>query len=165
MDSLLLDTNIILDADSANILEYINCAKFSVSKVVLADEVVKQIKDFNSKFREINETYDELIWASDETKSNKTISFYDALNTIIAKNRRMTLVTGDRNLIKFAEKYNVECFGTIRLLELLIEEKMIDPELIIQSLEKLKEDKTRRIPEKLMDESIKKIKANYLCNI
>ena len=61
MDSLLLDTNIILDADSANILEYINCAKFSVSKVVLADEVVKQIKDFNSKFREINETHDELI--------------------------------------------------------------------------------------------------------
>ena len=61
MDTLLLDTNIILDADSANILEYINCAKFSVSKVVLADEVVKQIKDFNSKFREINETHDELI--------------------------------------------------------------------------------------------------------
>ena len=164
MDSLLLDTNIILDADSANILEYINCAKFSVSKVVLADEVVKQIKDFNSKFREINETYDELIWASDETKSNKTISFYDALNTIVARNRKMILVTGDQKLIKFAKQYNVECFGTIRLLELLIEENLIAPEIVIQALEILINDKTRRIPKKLVEACINKIKT-YLCKV
>lgn len=164
MDSLLLDTNIILDADSANILEYINCAKFSVSKVVLADEVVKQIKDFNSKFREINETYDELIWASDETKSNKAISFYDALNTIVARNRKMILVTGDQKLIKFAKQYNIECFGTIRLLELLIEENLIAPEIVIQALEILINDKTRRIPKKLVEDCINKIKT-YLCKV
>ena len=126
---------------------------------------MKQKRDINSKFREINETYEEIIWAVEETKINRTISFYDALNTIVAKNRGMTLVTGDQKLIKFAKKYNVECFGTIRLLELLIEEEFIKPDTVIQALLILKEDKIRRIPKKLIEESIDKINKQYLCAV
>ena len=64
MNSLLLDTNIIIDAVSAGILGYLNCSNFSISNLVLNGEVLKQITNITPAFNIINETSNELIEAT-----------------------------------------------------------------------------------------------------
>ena len=64
MNSLLLDTNIIIDAVSTEILGYINCINFSISNLVLNGEVLKQIPNIIPAFNIINETSNELIGAT-----------------------------------------------------------------------------------------------------
>ena len=52
MDSFILDTNIIIDALSARILDYLNFNLFYVSQVVFKEEIIKQIQillNFNLK--------------------------------------------------------------------------------------------------------------------
>lgn len=95
MNSLLLDTNIIIDAVSAEILGYLNCSNFSISNLVLNGKVLKQIPNIIPAFNIINETSNELIGATNYISNNKSISFYDAINAVIAKERGMILVTGD----------------------------------------------------------------------
>lgn len=159
---LLLDTNIIIDAKSAEILGYINCNEFSVSSVVLKEEVLKQVTNFNfSLLNIIKETYLELELAMTFYEINKGISFYDALNTAIAKERKFTLVTGDQKLIKFAKNIGVDCIGIIKLLELMIAESLISPLQCIEGLEKLLNDPSRRIPINLVNNFIEKIKDYY----
>ena len=163
MISLLLDTNIIIDAVSAGILEYLNCNMFYISSVVLNEEVLKQVSQLNPiLFTILNETPNELILATRFSKDNKRISFYDALNVSISKERNMVLVTGDNRLIEFAKLYDVNCIGTVKLLELMVESKIIDPIKCKDGLIMLRQDNTRRIPIKLIDELIEKIESKYL---
>ena len=56
MDSFLLDTNIIIDANSARILKHLNYMSFYVSQVVFKEEMNKQIPDLcNYNLNTINE--------------------------------------------------------------------------------------------------------------
>ena len=156
MSNFLLDTNVIIDAYSANILHYLNYSEFMVSQVVFKEEVSKQIPICRDNLNLINESFDELISAEQYKGNNKQISFYDALNLAIAKQRNLTLVTGDQNLVKFAIKNDVKCIGTLKLIEILVENKLIDIKESINALNKLKQDVTRRIPHNLIDVLIKK---------
>lgn len=127
MNDYLLDTNVIIDFASAEILKSLNFENINVSSVVLREEILKQLPDFNfESINIINESYLEMEEAYKYKMENKKISFYDALNLCIAKNRKMQLVTGDQQLIKFAVQKEVKCFGTIKLLELMVELKKID---------------------------------------
>lgn len=166
MIKLLLDTNILVDAFSAGILEILNCNLFSISNVVLFDEISKLLPYFEpSKINIIFESIKEIDLANSLCISNKRISYYDYLNYVIAKERNMTLVTGDQKLLKFAKENNVNCIGTIRLIELLIEDGLITPKDSICALELLANDRTRRIPKILVDETIQEIKKNYFQTI
>ena len=152
LDSYLLDTNIVVDALSANILNKLFIPQFKVLRIVLLEEIKKQIKDFNINSNNIlNETYEEITEAFNLSKTKKNISYYDALNLIVASKRKMILVTGDQLLIKNAKEFGVTCFGTIKLFKLLLENNYININECETSLRKLKEDKKRRIPEKLID--------------
>ena len=152
LDSYLLDTNIVVDALSANILNKLFIPQFKVLRIVLLEEINKQIKDFNINSNNIlNETYEEITEAFNLSKTKKNISYYDALNLIVASKRKMILVTGDQLLIKNAREFGVTCFGTIKLFKLLLENNYINITECETSLRKLKEDKKRRIPEKLID--------------
>ena len=163
MDSFLLDTNIIVDAFSAGILECLNYKSFFVSYVVLKEEIIKQVPvGYYTYLNTLNEKADELLAAQKYSDLNKSISFYDALNCVLAKEREMTLVTGDQQLIKFANKNGVNCIGTIRLIELLIDKELLNADKSIDALEKLKQDPKRRIPHKLIDLAIEKIKISYV---
>ena len=152
LDSYLLDTNIVVDALSANILNKLFIPQFKVLRIVLLEEIKKQIKDFNINSNNIlNETYEEITEAFNLSKTKKNISYYDALNLVVASKRKMILVTGDQFLIKNANEFGVTCFGTIKLFKLLLENNYINITECETSLRKLKEDKKRRIPEKLID--------------
>ena len=157
MSSFILDTNIIIDAFSANILHCLKFSGFMVSQVVFQEEVIKQISVCNNDLNLINESFDELVSANNYHENNKHISFYDALNFTIAKQRKWTLVTGDQNLVKFANKNDVNCIGTLKLIEILVDRKLVGIEESINALTKLKQDVTRRIPHHLIDIMIKKL--------
>ena len=158
MDSYVLDTNVIIDALSADILHCLYCNCFYVSQVVFKEEINKQAKSLYIKdFNIINETFEELLAAQQYKENSKHISFHDALNLVIAKKRKMILVTGDQQLLKYAKAENVKCIGTITLIELLIEKELISANESMEALNKLKLDSTRRVPHKLIDELIAKI--------
>ena len=64
MDKFLLDTNVIIDAFSAKILECLNYSSFYVSQVVFKEEIAKQIPTIgNYNLNLLNESYEELISA------------------------------------------------------------------------------------------------------
>ena len=160
MDSFILDTNIIIDALSARILDYLNFNLFYVSQVVFKEEIIKQIPSlFNYNLNLINETYEELMIANEYKSLNNRISFYDALNLAIAKERKMILVKGDQQLVKCANQKEVECIGTLKLIEILIENNKISIEESIIALQKLKLDIKRRIPHNLIDSLIEKLQT------
>ena len=160
MDKFLLDTNVIIDAFSAKILECLNYSSFYVSQVVFKGEIAKQIPTIdNYNLNLLNESYEELISAQKYADSNKKISFYDALCFVLAKERKMILVTGDQNLINFAKQENIQCIGTLKLIEILVENNLLNIEESIQSLIKLKLDSNRRLPHKLIDQIIQKMQA------
>ena len=160
MDKFLLDTNVIIDAFSAKILECLNYSSFYVSQVVFKEEIAKQIPTIcNYNLNLLNESYEELISAQKYADSNKKISFYDALCFVLAKERKMILVTGDQNLINFAKQENIQCIGTLKLIEILVENNLLNIEESIQSLINLKLDSNRRIPHKLIDQIIQKMQA------
>lgn len=166
MISLLLDTNIIIDALSAEILGFLNCNFFTISNVVLHDEILTQVPNF--VFNAINifkEGVNEIIMAQQYSLQNKSISFYDALNFTIAKNNDMTLVTGDQRLRMFANENGVKCIGTLTLLEIMLENHLINVEETIEALRKLKEDSSRRIPKNLIDLYIEKIRDKYCITV
>ena len=61
-DNYILDTNIIIDFQSAEILSHLNCNLFFVSNVVYNEEISKQIKsDSYHQLNLINESYEEVI--------------------------------------------------------------------------------------------------------
>lgn len=160
MANFLLDTNVIVDASSAKILECLKYSLFYVSYVVYKEEVLKQIPIINeNEVNLINETSEELLLAKDYHTLNKNISFYDAINLAIAKTRKMILVTGDQQLIKKANKENVECVGVLKLIEVMINNELIDINGSIIALQNLKLDSKRRIPHSLVDLFIEKIKS------
>ena len=103
--------------------------------------------------------YEELLIANEYKTLNKRISFYDALNLAIAKERKMILVTGDQQLVKFANEKEVECIGTLRLIEILIDNEIISIEESVLALQKLKLDIKRRVPHNLIDSLIEKLQS------
>ena len=89
LDSYLLDTNIVVDALSADILNKLFIPQFKVLRIVLLEEIKKQIKDFNINSNNIlNETYEEITEAFNLSKTKKNISYYDALNLIVASKKK-----------------------------------------------------------------------------
>ena len=52
----------------------------------------------------------------------------------------MILVTGDQHLINFAKQENIQCIGTLKLIEILVENNLLNIEESVQSLIKLKLD-------------------------
>lgn len=160
-DNYILDTNIIIDFQSAEILSYLNCNLFFVSNVVYTEEISKQIKsDSYHQLNLINECYEELVDAKNYSESNKRISFYDALNLSIAINRKMILVTGDQQLMKCALSLGVKCIGTIGFIEILLKKNLLNVKESIQALKNLKMDLTRRIPHQLIDSLIQKLESS-----
>ena len=140
-----------------------NYSNFYISYVVFKEEVIKQVNnDIIYSFNFINEKLNELLIAQEYSLLNKRISFYDALNLVLAQERKMILVTGDQELIKFAHQKNVECIGTIKLIELLAQGHILEVDECIKSLKKLKNHPKRRLPHKLLDSSIEKLQSLYL---
>ena len=63
--------------------------------------------------------------AGELAKRYPQLSIFDILAFLAAKKRGATLLTGDDKLRKFAVGNNVECHGTLWLIELLVDQRVI----------------------------------------
>lgn len=159
MSKYLLDTNIVLDAQSAEILGALNFSMFYVSYLVLYDEILKQVSNFNyENIMIIKETNTQIGEVVSITSRNNKISTYDAINLVLARDYNFTLVTGDQKLKDEAIKYNIKCIGTLGLIKKLIEINKISVVEAIIGLEKLKSSPDRRIPHQLIDKLVVELK-------
>lgn len=76
------------------------------------------------------------------------LSIYDRIALAIAKNRGITLLTGDGALRKASKKENVHIVGTLGIIDCLLERNLIGSEEYIACLQELKQHngKAVRLP-------------------
>lgn len=91
----------------------------------------------------------ELQQASELSEIYPEMSIHDAIALSIAKTRKWTLLSGDGNLRKAAEKECVECHGTLWIYSLLRKEHKVTDDIYQEALKRLldaAETKGRRLP-------------------
>ncbi len=66
------------------------------------------------------------------------LSIYDRIALAIAKNRNITLLTGDAPLRKASRQEGVQVIGTIGILDQLLEENLVGVEEYVECLQRLK---------------------------
>ena len=69
--------------------------------------------------RKVDLEMNELLLASEYVLKYKQLSRYDAIALAIAKNRGITLLTGDKHVRDAAKKEFVSVIGTLRILDML----------------------------------------------
>lgn len=83
------------------------------------------------------------------------LSRFDCIALAIAKNRNIVLLTNDKCLREAAKEEKVECLGTLGLIKKLHDENLIDNDLYINCLTKLKRiHKERRLPLNVIKEML-----------
>ena len=88
------------------------------------------------------------------------LSVFDCTALAIAKERNITLLTGDGTLRRVAEKEKVKVFGTIGVLDQLYEQKHIEKSEYVYCLEQLLAHNGReiRLPQNALQSRIEKCK-------
>ena len=158
----ILDTNVVVDLSSAELLHALNIDIFAVSNLVLKDEILLQIPNIKlDNIKIIYETPLEIKEAYELYSITKRISAYDAINIIISKRRKYILVTGDKALRKVAENNHVKCIGTITIIKEMLYQKIISQEKVIRALIKIKQDSSRRIPREVIDKLLNELNNLY----
>ncbi|MCQ2798626.1 MAG: hypothetical protein MJ220_01970 [Bacilli bacterium] len=146
MRDYIVDTNIVVDLETAVLLDFLNINCFHVSNLVYIEEISKQSSWKPRDFQILKETPEDIMYAYDLHERKKKISVYDAINISLAKRNEYILLTGDQQLIKQATSENVECHGIIWLLKILFERYGVSKDEIIKGLEELISSPNRRIP-------------------
>lgn len=108
---------------------------------------------------QIEMTTEEFYLAEELNEKYAKPSLFDCIALAIAKNRKITLLTGDGPLRKAAEKENVKVKGTIGILIELYEEKHINSEEYLYCLSELKfhNGGKVRLPERILEDLIHQI--------
>ncbi len=149
------DTNIWFDFETIGFMghPFLLDNEYYLSDVTYHDEV--QFSDTIQKIVESDQLHitsvpaKELQQAVEFSENYPEISIHDAIALAIAKNREWTLLSGDGNLRKVAEKESVECHGTLWIYSLLKKENKVSDKEYKEALEKLLDavnNKGRRLP-------------------
>ena len=146
---IITDTNILTDLYHAKILEqFVNLKYVYIVDLVLHDEInfktgnvklINKIKVINVSSRQIEETLNISL-------NERKLSIYDIINFIVARDNNGVLATGDKKLREFSLKNGVIVYRTLRIIKLMIEEKVISKDDAIKACELLKEYNNTRIP-------------------
>ena len=99
-----------------------------------------------STLKTLSLTSDQLIESYQLTEEYKSLSHYDCMNYILARDNNGILATGDKRLIKLATTNNVEVIRTLKIIELMYNYKMISKKQLLNGLELLKNNEHTRIP-------------------
>ena len=156
----LIDTNVFIDIFQSGFLHVLDNALFSVSSLVMFDEIRVMIPQIElGQLIFWSETSKNIEDAIAYSRVNKKISFYDALNGYVASENRFILVTRDKKLINFARTLGVECKTTVEFLRYMSSNRVITFEEHIKILETLLNQNPPRIAESLLNKEISDIKA------
>jgi predicted nucleic acid-binding protein len=148
MALLISDANIIIDMESAGILDkmFRLPERFAVPNV-LYDEELKthhaHLPGLGLEVLEIQEEY--VLEAFQLGEIYRRASHNDLLALSLAKQERCPLLTGDRGLREAAEKERVEVRGTLWIMDRLFAEGILDYAKVHNAYEKMKQD-NRRLP-------------------
>lgn len=91
-----------------------------------------------------------------EKYRQKHLSAEDCVALAIAKNRKITLMTGDKHLREAAECENVKVIGTIGVLDWGLREGHISTVEYVRSLTSLRDNPVRRLPREALESRIRK---------
>ena len=118
----------------------------------------KQLLKFGLTPTELTE--EEFFYALNIVEHHPKLSKYDCSALAIAKNRGITLLTGDAELRKVAQREGVIVMGTIGVLDKAFETKAITKEEYRNCLESLKRFNGRevRLPSAALDERLERLK-------
>ena len=162
---IITDTNIITDLNNGEVLEeFVKLDSVYISDLIKYDEInsnTGNIKIIN-KIKVINATAEELNEISLIRQERPKLSTYDALNFIIARDNKCILATGDNELKKYALKHGVEVIRTLKIIELMVENKVITYKKGINACKLIKNCPTTRIPKDAIDELIMKLEKEDL---
>lgn len=156
----IIDTNIITDLDNCQLLDiFIKLDNVYMCDLVKNDEINEKTTSKNVftfiKCLSLDENmFEEVIKLS---MIHRKLSFYDLANYVIAKNYNGILATGDERLRRFVIENGIEVIRTLKIIETLFENKIINKEKLLHSLDLLLENEKTRIPK----EDIKKLKEKY----
>ena len=160
---IITDTNIITDLNNAKILEdFAALDNVFISDLIKHDEINSNTGDLSiiSKFKIINATSEELLEISSIRKFKPKLSIYDALNYIIARDNNGILATGDNELKNFSKNHGVEVIRTLKIIELMLDRKVISYKTAIKACKLLKSCTTTRIPIQDIDNLIEKMEKD-----
>ena len=157
MKCIINDTNIWIDLKTADIMEKIFNLPYKIvcPDILFYDELINNEGDlllsFGIEILELNNM--EMQEVENFSNENRSISFNDTTAFILAKNRKYTLVTGDKALRKIAGRNNVEYKETIQLIDELVNKKIISFSDGITCCKKLL-NYSRRLPKSELEKRI-----------
>lgn len=161
---IITDTNIISDLSNANVLkEFVNLDNVFISDLIKNDEVNSKTGNLEiiNDFKVISCSETQLVESINLSEIERKLSKYDIINFIIARDNSCILATGDNNLKIFAEKSNIEVIRTLKIIELLVKDKIITPKKGINACDLLEKCSSTRIPIRDINNIKDKIKKEY----
>lgn len=164
---ILTDTNIITDLYVAGVLKkFISLDNVFISDMVKNDEInfkTCNIDEING-MKTISSTADELVEASILSMKQTKLTIQDIINFILARNNDYILATGDKDLKEFSENSGVKVIRTLKIIELLYNNRIITYSEAVNGLCSLKDNQKTRIPIQHIDDMINKIKNSaFIC--
>ena len=160
---IITDTNIITDLNNAKILaQFVELDNVFISDLLKYDEINSDTGDIKviDKFKVIEATEKQLLEINSVRLEQPKLSIYDALNYIIARDNDCILATGDNDLKVYSEKHGIEVIRTLRIVELMYENKIIASDIAVKACNLLKNNSSTRIPKDAIDNLIEKIEKD-----
>lgn len=154
---IITDTNIITDLNNANILEkFVKLDNVYINDMVKNDEINSNTGnvDIINEFKTISATTEQILEIFEISQKVSGLSQYDIVNYIIARDNDAFLATGDRKLSEYSTNNGVEVIRTLKIIKLMKDKKIITTKNAIEACNKLKSEKSTRIPPQDIDDII-----------
>ena len=146
---IITDTNIITDLNNANILDrFVILDNVYISDMVKNDEINSKTGDIHiiNQFKTIGTTSEQITEMLLISNKNHSLSHYDIINFIIARDNDAILATGDNRLKKFSEENHIEVIRTLKIFCLMVDNNIISIKDAINACVLLKNNSSTRIP-------------------
>lgn len=160
-ETIIVDTNILIDASIAGVLEeFVKLDNLLISDLVKETEINSKTGDIVEieKIKVISSTSEQIYKMNMVTTSEPNLTAEDAINFILAKDNNLVLPTDNKRLRKYAIRNDVKIIGPLKILDLMLENRIITKKKYSQSLIKL-HNSNNRLPD---EEIIKRIEESYL---
>lgn len=164
---IITDTNIITDLNNAKVLDkFVELDNVFVSDLVKNDEFNCKTCDIEiiNKMKVISLTDNQILEIANFYGTNSSLSKYDYVNFIVARDNNGILATGDNKLKLYAEQNGVEVIRTLKIIRLMLKKSIISSSEAINACVNLKNDKHTRIPIQDIDNLIEELKKNLMLN-
>lgn len=143
MESIIIDNNILVDMEKGELLDIL----FKLSYEFRTTDFVY------AEFKKRNNTNLQKYGLIKLKEKYRRLSVPDLSVLVLAKEQKMPLITGDKDLKKASFHEKVTCYGVLWILDIMVSEKIVAGKRAVDALS-LMRNRGRYLPE---DECIKRI--------